>query len=728
MIPHTLSLPRGRGLRTLCSSVCWFALLWVCSTPSLAQDISADNSSPGAGEQATRDACQASDTDQTVCLDPVIISISHWDEEQEKSAASVSVLFPDLDRAGPSTDQAAIASATSNVVFQRSNSDERLVIRGLSAFSNSLADPVGYRVNGVSLPLGSMQMPHLFAVDQVTVLKGPQGTLEGRNSEAGLVDVRSVQPGALGGWQSSLGFSSAVGGNGGMAGDASVLYSDRISDRAALTLGVEQVLDQGTISDPETGDDDGGQNRRTNWTTGLHLDLEGDTTVTLSSVGERQHMGKEQFRRIDGTYATDAHESSYSDASWEKRLSTVSSVTVDHSFDDVTLSSITGFTSFDRSFALDYDSSPSTLGMTDLDLQDRMESQELRLTGDHALGGRLKWTSGLYAYHQDTSVDFAMDATSTERRTDISQDGVAAYGFADYALSPRWHMGAGSRVDYIHRSGEQTLISSSGTSWYDAEADDVTLLPKMTLSFQATPSSTLYGSVSRGYLPGGYNFAFASDADSLTYDPEYSWSGELGSKNRFNSGRSTVNLAAFYTRVTDKQITEVIPGASQSISNAAHVTIYGLEGDASQMIGQDWRLRANAGLQHTRAESFQTTVYDSGSGGLVAVDYSGNDVPLAPNFTYGVGVDYVGPGVWSGSVMVNGHSGYYFNAANTLRQSPTATADARIAYGGDGCTVTLWAKNLFNTQTYTQAASSVLGTVVEDGDPLTIGLTTTVSW
>ncbi|MBN9668906.1 TonB-dependent receptor [Roseibium aggregatum] len=667
------------------------------------------------------------DETETV-LEVIVISPNLWKEQSQKATASATTLTSDDLPAGPSSDQTEIARHSANVVFQKSNADERLVVRGVTAFDNALADPVGYSVNGVSLPLGSIQMPALFAIDQVTLLKGPQGTLYGRNSEAGLVSVETIAPGSLGGWRAGIGTSASAGAATPIGLNGNVLFSDTISDTLALTLGLDFENSPGVMRDPVSGADDGGENRRLTWAAGLAYDPSADTNVTFTSVGNREDMNKRQFRYIDGLYATDRFENSYNDDAWEARTSTVTSLKASHAFEAVELTSITGATTFDRAFDLDFDTSLLPLGQSHLDVRDRMISQEFRLINHQGTGSPLNWSLGAHAFHQSTDAGFAIDTQSSERQTAINQNGAALFGFAEYALTDRLRFGAGTRLDWQESEATQRYVSALGTSTYDGSLSTFAILPKATLAFDLSENALVYANVARGFMPGGYNYGFANDTDSLVYDPEYSWSGEIGTKMDLAGDRVQLNLAAFYTYIEDKQITQTIPGASQSISNAAEAYIYGAEAELRARIGAGWSLRAAAGLQQATASDLKTTVYDSATATLVAADYSGNDLPLAPNVSYSLGLAYEGQNGWSGKVSLNGTGSYYFDPANSLEQSAFATVDAEISYAFNRNKVTLWARNLFDTPYYSKANSSVLGTVVEDGQPITVGLNYRITW
>jgi iron complex outermembrane receptor protein len=264
--------------------------------------------------------------EDTVYLDEITVFANYWQELARKAAATATVLGHDELKQPVSSDLDAMATRSANTVFQRASSQERLVVRGMSSFDNALADPVGYLVNGVALPMGTIQLPHFFGAENVTLLKGPQGTTFGRNSEAGLVTFETIKPGSSEGGEINLGFSGSDAGASPIGGNGSVLWSGRAAEGLALVFGVEHARDPGVISNPVTGADDGGENRRTTGFAGVEWDTLDGGYVRLTTLVEDQRFNKEQFRYVSGPLATDRYESIYSDPSWEQRRTSVTAL------------------------------------------------------------------------------------------------------------------------------------------------------------------------------------------------------------------------------------------------------------------------------------------------------------------------------------------------------------------------------------------------------------------
>lgn len=649
-------------------------------------------------------------------LGTIVLGVRLFDEPARDVPGSVVLKFPETLPPRDTLDLGDITRDVPNVIFQDSNADERLVIRGISAYPNALADPVGVIVNGVALPLGTIQAPTPIALDQATVLVGPQGAHYGRNSEAGLISLELAEPGGQD--VTRLQFTAAED----QTFVGSVLLNRRF-DNVGLVFAIEKESSDGEISNTVTGDASGGDRDRLTGYAGISFETDNGTTLALTHIHENEDIGKEQFRYSDGLFQTPRFQSNYSDRSSESRTTNITSLRVQHSFEWGEFISITGLTGFDRDFTLDFDTSPLTLGVTTLDLKDRAISQEFRLSSPSESSAALKWSAGVSFYQQDTDVTFDLGAFATMRQTRIEQEGAALFGFAEYAVSERLRLGAGARLDYTTSTGTQTFTSPLGASTYAADQSSTEFLPKLTAAYDLTPQTLVYGSLSRGYLAGGYNYNFANSAANFTFDPEYTTTAEVGV--RFSGARTALDIAAFYSDVANKQIVEVVPGGAQRIENAASVKVYGIEATVDHQINDAWSFLGTAGLQSARAKSFQTTAFRPG--GLVPVDYSGNDLPFAPNMTYALGVQY-DKNDWYGNVSLNGSSGYFFDAANTLEQDALMTIDASLGWRSGNTDITLWVTNLLDEQYLNAALNTPRGTLVEDGAGRRVGFTVSTEW
>ncbi|SBV96820.1 TonB-dependent receptor [uncultured Alphaproteobacteria bacterium] len=647
------------------------------------------------------------------------VTARQWKEDPSTVPGSVAVV-PAERLGGPGGDDfEAVAAATPNVAIEQSSAQTRVVMRGMSVANTGLQDPVGYFVDGVALPFGATQAPGFFGLRSMEILKGPQGTLYGRNTEAGAIKVETRDPSwtPAASLDLSAGFAKAAEGRAPLGAVEGWVSGAAIPDRLALGLTIRAEGAEGPFRNRRDGRDDGGDTERLGFSGAASLILDDDTDVSFKSTVARNDLGKMRMRYRTGAYATPRFETNYDTDSWDDSTSAVQSLQVNHRVGDAELTAITGWTHYDRDFQMDVDTAslptlPALYSHTDDAL-----SQELRLASADP-SARLKWLGGMHVYREWTDIDYAIGTPRVTRRTEIDQTGVAGFGQMEYAVLERLRLGVGGRVEHVAQSGDQRYESAALDTAYDADQDVTTFLPRFTAAFDLTPETMFYASLARGYMPGGYNYAMASSAASFAYDPEYSWTTELGVKGRTADGRLGAGVAAFRTVTRDKQVVEIAVGGAQSFANAGEAEVYGLEFEADAEIAPKLRISGNFGLQHAESTDYRTAT----------ADYSGNRLPMAANYTWAAGVDYgKGEGAFAGA-RVRGSGPYYFDSANLVRQSAYATVDAELGYDFGGARVSLWGTNLFDEGYYTRGLVAPLGQIVEDAAGREIGLRVSAKW
>lgn len=647
------------------------------------------------------------------------VTARQWKEDPTKVPGSVAVIEA-ARLGGPGGDDfEAIASATPNVAIEQSSVQTRVVMRGMSVANTGMQDPVGYFVDGVALPFGATQAPGFFGLRSMEVLKGPQGALYGRNTEAGAIKAETRAPSwtPAASLDVSAGLAKGAGGNAPLGSLEGWVSGAAIPDRLALGLTIRAEGAEGPFRNRLDGRDDGGDTSRLGFSGAASLIVDDDTDVSFKSTVARNELGKMRMRYLGGAQATPRFETNYNTDAWDDSTSAVQALQVNRRFEDVELTAITGWTHYDRDFQMDVDTAalptlPALYSHTDDAL-----SQELRLASTDA-AARLKWLGGFHAYREWTDIDYAIGTPRVTRRTEIDQTGVAGFGQVEYAVLERLRLGVGGRVEHVGQSGDQSYASAALNTAYGANQDVTAFLPRVTAAFDLTPETMLYASQARGYMPGGYNYAMASSAASFAYDPEYSWTTEVGVKTRSADGRLGAGVAAFRTVTRDKQVVEIAVGGATSYTNAGEAEVYGLEFEADAEIAPKLRLTGNFGLQHGEATDYRTPT----------TDYSGNRLPMTANYTWAAGLDYgKGEGVFAGA-RVRGSGPYYFDSANLVRQSAFATVDAEAGYDFGGVRVSLWATNLFDEGTYTRGLVAPLGQIVEDGAGREVGLRVSAKW
>ncbi len=431
-------------------------------------------------------AVEPATADET--LPTLEVTARQWKEDPDKVPGSVEAIAGDR-LGGPTADTFdAVAQTVPNVAIEQSSVQTRVVMRGMSVANTGLQDPVGYFVDGVALPFGATQAPGFFGLQSMEILKGPQGTLYGRNTEAGAIKVETRAPS----WKPAASLDIGAGFADGAAGAAPLgsiegwVSGAAIPDRLALGLTIRADDARGPFRNRLDDDDSSGDSERLGATAAASLIVDDDTDVSFKSTIARNETGKQRMRYITGARATPRFETNYNTDSWDDSTSAVQALQVNRRIDDVELTAITGWTHYERDFQMDVDSTSLATLPALYDHRDDALSQEVRLASADPQA-RLKWLGGLHAYRQWTDIGYSIGTPRVVRDTKIDQVGVAGFGQVEYAVLDRLRLGVGARVEHVAQDGSQAYASAAKTAAYETDLDVTAFLPRFTAAFDLTP-------------------------------------------------------------------------------------------------------------------------------------------------------------------------------------------------------------------------------------------------
>ncbi|BBK40902.1 TonB-dependent receptor [Allostella vacuolata] len=510
-------------------------------------------------------------------------------------------------------------------------------------------------------------------VERVELLRGPQGTLYGRNAHGGVINIITRRPGnrlegEIGGTLSTLRRSA----------DARIatpiipgaLFGE-VSVRTAYEAG--EVRDLST--DRNDFDDASARLARVKLRfapTGSPLD------ITASAQHERLRSHEELYIRDAQLHSREfetATQSAGVDPMLDRKVNTYS-LSASYDFGPAKLTSVSSYQ--DRRMAR------IVSGRNTPENQDTV-AQEVRLSFDL---GR-SWSGVIGGFFQDSDFDRRVPGASPSVNR-VDQRSYALFGEATWKITDTVDLTAGARwsreeagIDFV-RSGASPFAFKSEDSF-----DDVS--PKLALGWQVTPEHRVYALAQRGFKPGGFNHTVSNLGDSIAYSSETSTNLETGWRGRLLDGRLEVGAAAYWINAQDKQI-YVGPLGQQVLRNVGDARSYGVEADI--------RYRPVDGLTIGLGATIGRSTFVDARDPQTGADYDGNRVPYAPDQTYQLSVRYVVPGVGlPGELSLRGAARYfsriYFEETNTLKQGGYAVFDLGIDLQLDsGFGITLFADNL----------------------------------
>ncbi|RJG51734.1 TonB-dependent receptor [Sphingobium terrigena] len=385
--------------------------------------------------------------------------------------------------------------------------------------------------------------------------------------------------------------------------------------------------------------------------------------------------------------------------------------------DDLTLKSITAFRKVSGSFNRDADNSPLQIADCFSDFKQKQFSQEGQLLGT-AFADRLDYIVGAY-YFKESAVDDYRCALPPSigtviLKSDADNSSYAAFGQASFKLMDDLKVTAGIRYthdkksllpDFIYDPAAGGAFAGVRTVPYDRVTETFSnVSPRFSVDYKVSRDVLFYGSYSRGYKGGGFNARTVSPrADVLAFRPEKLATFEIGTKLEMLDRRVRLNLAAFTTKYQNLQIT-VIEGFAPGTQNGGDARIKGFEAELTAKPTEG--LTLNASLAHLDTKYTKLLAFSPNVLPAFQVR-AGNKLSNSPEWTASAGFDYRIPAAGiDGDVVLRGDWSYnskiYNDDINSvwLTQSGYSIFNAQIAYenSGGNWDLVVWGKNLSDKQ------------------------------
>lgn len=608
----------------------------------------------------------------------------------------------------------------------------RVFMRGIGMTSIDIGGEgaVAFLQDGAIVPRPAAQLMGMFDLDQVEVLRGPQGTLYGRGATAGAINMVTAKPGKeLGG------YLSVTAGNYGLAqfkGAIDVPMGDAVSMRLAGSLDSRDGYGNNIFTGSDINDRDASAYRAT-----FVYDAGGPLTATLSAQYYEEddnnyafsYFGQSEGSSIPvpfgvpilggntvgmvggGFYDINSDQEPIND-----RDGQLINLTIDYAFNDRwSLKSITSSQSMDRFLRDDLDSTDANLfGQNNYTEESDSFGQELILnySADRldVLGGVMYFEEDLYGEVRvpltnlcfllapaacGTPVGDFLNGGNYLQDGDVDIEAWGAYVEANYRISDKWSVIAGLRYNYEERDGTGSFVfdaislnvpTNQRESWND-------LTPRITLQYSPNDNMLLYATYTEAFKSGVIN----TGSTSPPLDPETVDAFEVGLKGQNASGTLRYSVAAFFYDYQDMQISFVDETSTVSTVNAAEAENSGIELEVDGSLGNGFAF--DFYLTYLNAE-YQEFFNGDYANGFAITDLSGNTLPNAPESTAKLGLTWEGA-VGGGTLTVRGEAYYqddvYFTEWNRedAYQKSYEQINASVDYSwNDQWLLSLWGRNL----------------------------------
>lgn len=744
-----------------------------------------------AAQDAAESEMQEESVDEPaeVFREEVIVTVRKREEQIQDVPLSITVLNAEqVQRAQIETlDDLTLVAPNVNIFQPRSEtSGGALFIRGIGQEDTvfTVDSGVGLYLDGIFLPRAQGALLDILDVERIEVLRGPQGTLYGRNTIAGAIHYISRPPTN----EQSAEVELTVG-NYERNDFKAKLNIPLVRDKLLFRLAAGSFQNEGFEFNEFTGEHTKSRDSLAGRATlAWHAREDLDVIFRGDAVRERSglHVGslvRPQTSALDfqGLLAGEMVTFQPPDDPFRVRSLVQNrndqdtwglAATVQWSWSDrLLLKSLTSYRDLVRDAREDIDATEARAVDVAINHHHDQASQELQLT--YVAGDRWNLVGGLYYFREDDDqLDFT-DATAKGFSLNASYAqttrAYAAYAEANFQLSDRVSLVSGLRFSYEekefsrqfeqHRgdpaTGDENLWGGFGqpgarppdffpgngfrlTDIRGATESWDALTPRLGIEFQWTGDAMLYASIARGFKSGGFNgraTEASNPAQREPYDPEFAWTYEVGAKTSWRDGRLLVNPTLFYNDYTDLQLASF--GSVDTDGDGVDDQFLPLFTNAAEASTEGFELQVNAyprrdlvlflGVGYTRSE-FTKYV----EGGVDVADQ--REFANAPEWTATFGGSYAFP-AGRHSLRIGGDVNYQDGRYLTVSNLPDlfqgdytlVNAFATLETEGGHWWVTLGSRNLTDERYLTagvDASSPPFGVVAGYwGDPRTYTLT-----
>ena len=593
-------------------------------------------------------------------LEEVMVTAQRREQTMQEVPMSISAFTADqlAELQADNLDSIQGAVPNLNLVQGRgSNSSVNVFIRGVGQpDALQTFDPaVGIYLDDVYMSRIQGGLFKLYDIERIEVLRGPQGTLYGKNTPGGAIRLITRTPG-----QEVEAQAGVMGGNYGRF-QAKGYLSGPVSDNFALGFSVLYDRRDGFVTDPSDGREYNDEDTLVTRLKGK-WDVSDDFNVVFSADYTKEDVALTLGRMEAALISVDlalgpvvrvpAPTTKY-DFLTRTSMSNTPGQETDNYGGNVTLNwdinqstsfrSITAYRKLETASYIDIDATEYELGDVFVGLDQKQFSQEIQFLGDN--GDNLNWVAGLYYLDEkvpSNQIAFADDfllfggvPISFERTIadDLNTTSYAAFGQVDIRFAERWNLGLGLRYthekkDYFRTTSTFSDILGVADPAYTFDDSDSwsDWTPTITLDYDLNNSVRFYGRLAKGFKSGGFNGRANSPADNSTFDPETVWTAELGAKTVMADGKFQANYSIFTSDYDDFQARVSVADGIDfrfPVLNAAKLDISGAEVEMMWMPVEPLQLSTQIGYLKSKY----------GQGGFAGSDGVLDDPAFSPKWT-----------------------------------------------------------------------------------------------
>ncbi len=686
-------------------------------------------------------------TQSGTAVEELVVTARRREERLQDVPQSVTSVTGEALVAAGVGDTNSLMQVSPSLNLPRSGTNLQPMIRGIGTTNSSFGDEPNTAIylDGVYQAVAAANSFALTSIQRVEVLKGPQGTLFGRNSTGGAILITTKEPSHDFGGEMTIGYGNLE------HASFSSYVTGGLGDKVAadLAVGFEQwgkyytnILDghklgnhRNIIVRPKFVID---FDEDTKATVGLAFFYSSDTRANIYGIANRNVSYRNLPAGANFPVPTEPRTTAIGfdpvNIVWDYQ----GYIRLQRDFETFTLSSQTSITRDHSHNRLDTDYGPLALGVSIPHAQSTTYQQEFLASsaGDTAF----EWVGGLFLYKAKagqvprltgTSANGVTPLAFTATNSTMTSWSYAPFGEVTYNLSDRFSVTGGARYTYERKRINGFLNTNPDTTYPARKWTSFT--PRVVVQYIVPETVNLYGSVSRGFKSGV--FQTTAIPPNPAVNPENLTTYEVGLKT-LAAGNWRFSSAVFYNDYKDIQVLSFLFPVGV-LTNAAEGKTYGFEAEVNTRVTEQLTVNAFVSYSHTEYTRFTTAITNTprivngvAVGGNVTtnnVDVSGSRFLRAPtwlagaNFTYRVESE-AGEYALTGNAYYN--SGYSMEITNRNRQEAYIQTNASLSFTPRDSDVTfsLWVNNIGNEDIAITGNSAAFGDNIIYGAPRTWGL------
>ncbi len=673
-------------------------------------------------------------------LDEVVVTAQKTEEQAQRIPVAITTISSKQVQDYRLWNSKDISAIVPNL-YSGNSGDERNVtsIRGIT--STSYDPAVSTYIDGVNQFSLDTYIPQLIDVERIEVLRGPQGTLYGRNAMGGVINIITKQP-----TNKISGFVETNFGSKGQQRYAIGFKAPLIKDKLYIGIaGLFEHRDGFYNNDYTNSGFEQFQNATGNYF--LKYSISNKWTLSLN-IKHSHNRNKGAFPLSFGVEDSFKKPFIVNQNAIAKTIDNTinTSLTVNHYGNYFNFNSITAYQSNYRYYDNPIDGDFNSLDMLTISNnygdkwnKSKAVTQEFKISSP-TKNNKLNWTLGSYLFYQQSPVKQASNyglyakllgapdsSFSTINTSNSFNAGAALFGQLMYSFNKKLDLTLGIRYDYEHKRQSVLGEYQKGNFTIPTQADTVSsanfqaISPKVSLIHHPTENNHIYVSYARGFRAGG----LLNDPSTplYVYKPEFSNNFELGFKNNFLDNRLLLNLTGFFITINNAQTpTLILPQALTVTRNSGNVESKGVELEFLVKPVKGLQIDYNFGYNDAKYKSLKLP-----NDSLTAEkNYNGNQQIFTPSHTSMLAVQYtynIG-GIQNLQLIARVEwrslGKQYFDLKNTISQDAYNIFNTRFGVSAKNFEVMLWGRNLSN-QKYIEYAYSFGG--IHLGNPYNYGVT-----